>query len=53
MTEDVPRGEFLQRMAGTGAAEQLQEAGRNVRVIALMDAEALYRWITTRSAQRN
>jgi len=51
ITDLVARHEFLTRMDGTGAADQLKSAGRRVRVVALMEVEALTRWLATRPSR--
>jgi hypothetical protein len=47
LTDHVSRSEFLARMNGTGAGEQVRRSPL-VGVIALMEVEALLRWLTTR-----
>jgi hypothetical protein len=49
VTDMVSRREFLARMDGTNAADQLKGMGDNVRVVTLMEVESLHQWLITRS----
>jgi hypothetical protein len=45
--DDVTRDEFQRRMAGSAVLDTLHEAGRNVRVITLMEPTAIEQWWDT------
>lgn len=49
ITDTVTRREFLGRMDGTSAAEQLKQAGPGVRVVTILETEALHQWLITRT----
>ena len=48
LTEYVTRREFLGRLDGMSAADQVR-AHRDLRVVALMESEAVMQWWATRS----
>lgn len=47
--DEVSRDTFQRRMAGNPVLDRLHEAGRDTRVITLMDTSALAQWLATRN----
>jgi len=49
--DEVTRDEFTRRMAGNPILDQLHEAGRDTRVVSLLETTALAQWLGSDSSE--